>query len=1059
MNRTTFLLLSVIIAVALLSLLLLANSVWARPALTHSTKVPLVHNQDVLCVNPGGTGGCYASVQSAVDAADDGDTIRVAEGTYFETIKLTKSLTLEGGWNTGLTARDWKLYVTTIDAQRNGPVIWVNAALTPTIEGFVLTNGDDTDHLGWGGGIKIYWSGHSDREGHTTIRHNVITDNVACTADTCQGYGGGILVHRSSALIESNTIVSNTARTAGAGSGHGGGVVIWTSSAILRNNHILSNTAILSTTGLTSGQGGGVDSQHAVELLLEGNEIRGNVAAVRGPGYGGGVYANATLVGNHILSNTASITGTGYGGGVYAYYVIDFDDNLVQGNIASASGDGIGGGLYALYLGRATRNKIIDNVARRGGGIYMTAYVGKQILRDNFVAHNQATGADFAAPDGGGGIASEADWVEITGNKIVSNTAETTNGTGGGVQIAGGTRYRLVNNRIAGNTAAGGGGLAVYTATGTIAHNHVFSNLALLGGGMYFWGAASPALDSNYVTSNTALGFFAAGGGLLVNLDAGTPLTVTNHLIARNAAGPSGQGGGVLCGGGDCILLNNTIVDNDRGDYKEGVLLAGGGKHQAHNNLIVGHSLGISLTDGTLALDYNNYYDNDVDVSGATWGAHHRTDDPQFENRDTGDYHLSLSSPLIDQGKNIVAVSYDFEGDPRPRGTAWDIGADEVYPAETYVSAISGNDLTGSGSQIAPFATLTKGLSETGTGGTIYVGRGHYTERITVTRSVRLLGGHHEADWTRDIPLYTSTLDSQETGTVVFFQGKAVQALLEGFTITGGEASYYGSGGGILVKEAAVTIRHNHITGNHAQNGGGGLLVLSEPGNETIIESNHIYNNIADGIFPSPRLRLPGSTVPGQPSSHPPRLMPATPQQGPEPGGGLLVFDGPVSIANNFVYSNTGAAGGDGLALIGWDAPVELRHNTIIDNNGSAGVGVEVRGEQVLLYNNLIVGHRTGITSSIPMSWDYNGFYDNTTNYAPGLTGGHHDLQGDPHFANRSQADYHIGPGSAMAGHGLDVKINSDIDGDTRPAPLGTQPDIGADEVAQRYLYLPLLLR
>jgi hypothetical protein len=138
---------------------------------------------------------------------------------------------------------------------------------------------------------------------------------------------------------------------------------------------------------------------------------------------------------------------------------------------------------------------------------------------------------------------------------------------------------------------------------------------------------------------------------------------------------------------------------------------------------------------------------------------------------------------------------------------------------------------------------------------------------------------------------------------------------------------------------------------------------------------------------------------------------------------------------------------------------VELRHNTIVDNHGSAGIGVEARGAQIVLYNNLIVGHGTGITSSIPMSWDYNGFYDNTANYAPGLTAGPHDLYGDPYFVSRSQADYHIGPDSAMAGQGLDVGINTDIDGDARPAPLGTHPDIGADEVAQRHVYLPLLLR
>ena len=50
--------------------------------------------------------------------------------------------------------------------------------------------------------------------------------------------------------------------------------------------------------------------------------------------------------------------------------------------------------------------------------------------------------------------------------------------------------------------------------------------------------------------------------------------------------------------------------------------------------------------------------------------------DPQFVNRAAKDYHLKATSPAKDAVDAGPAT--DFEGDPRPRGTKFDIGADEA---------------------------------------------------------------------------------------------------------------------------------------------------------------------------------------------------------------------------------------------------------------------------------------------------------------------------------------------------------------------------------------------
>jgi hypothetical protein len=51
---------------------------------------------------------------------------------------------------------------------------------------------------------------------------------------------------------------------------------------------------------------------------------------------------------------------------------------------------------------------------------------------------------------------------------------------------------------------------------------------------------------------------------------------------------------------------------------------------------------------------------------------------PLFANELQGDYHLTADSPAIDQVGTGPAT--DFEGDARPQGSAFDIGADEYKP-------------------------------------------------------------------------------------------------------------------------------------------------------------------------------------------------------------------------------------------------------------------------------------------------------------------------------------------------------------------------------------------
>ena len=97
-------LLGVLICAVLAVALSLAAGVWHPIGVAAA---PADVDAAVLYVAPGGNCGgaspCYASVQGALDAAADGDTIKVAQGAYTSTgaqvARVEKAVTLAGGYS------------------------------------------------------------------------------------------------------------------------------------------------------------------------------------------------------------------------------------------------------------------------------------------------------------------------------------------------------------------------------------------------------------------------------------------------------------------------------------------------------------------------------------------------------------------------------------------------------------------------------------------------------------------------------------------------------------------------------------------------------------------------------------------------------------------------------------------------------------------------------------------------------------------------------------------------------------------------------------------------
>jgi len=209
-----------------------------------------------------------ATIQRAVDQANIGDEIRVAQETYTDlhvtggmtaVVQIEKALTVRGGYTTTNWVTPHPLtQPTVIDAQEQGRGVIIAAGITVTLEGLRITNGRGDS---WGGGILAKTGARA------TISGCRIYNNRA------EQYSGGIHIYSGTLTLTNNYIYSNTAGQ------DGGGVNLSHSSGTLMGNFIYGNTVI-------SYNAGGVCLSYATDVVLQENHIYSNTASY----YGGGVY-------------------------------------------------------------------------------------------------------------------------------------------------------------------------------------------------------------------------------------------------------------------------------------------------------------------------------------------------------------------------------------------------------------------------------------------------------------------------------------------------------------------------------------------------------------------------------------------------------------------------------------------------------------------------------------------------------------------------------------------------------------------------------------------------
>jgi len=353
----------------------------------------------------------------------------------------------------------------------------------------------------------------------------------------------------------------------------------------------------------------------------------------------------------------------------------------------------------------------------------------------------------------------------------------------------------------------------------------------------------------------------------------------------------------------------------------------------------------------------------------------------------------------------------------------------------------------------ANYATIQEAINNCSNGDVVIVDPGTYLENINfLGKDIVVTSSDPENP---DI-VATTIIDGNNQGSVVTFKnGESTEAILTGFTITGGYSTnndsiegenYVYWGAGIYCTNASPTITNNVIISNNGpaqmqgdnpdawQLGYGGGICCFESG--AIISHNIIKNNSAFA------------------------------------GAGIMTYFSEPIISHNLIYDNSATIGG-GVVMLGGS----LINNTILGNDASivtenepgiaGNVYAIINSEfgQSLIINNIICNAKSeggilldGILDD--SSFAFNNVWGNLPgNYIdsetdednPGYdgqadrTGLDGNISQDPLFED----DYHIGADSPCCDAGdpdyIAYPWQRDIDGEY--AVMGEHIDIGADEV------------
>ncbi len=673
----------------------------------------------------------YNNLNDAISNTSSGE-IWVATGTYrpqnamsdsSATFFIDKPISLYGGfegYESNLNQRDWLNYKTILSGDINDDdvdddfennksdnvqhVIRIDSFIGNdiTISGFEITGGHSSDNgdldseFTNGAGILSYNTLHVE---HCSFYQNFARGGAGI-------YVLGYDLGGQGSSVNDCQFYSNSATAQSAGILYEGIVDGAIENCSFSNNQTAR---------------GALYPLRCVNLTIDSCAFNSNVA-ITNDGFGGAMFVWAAL---GLNMSYCSFTNNRAGNGAVMYYdgreitpdlLEQFPNNITNCFFSNNQAVDWGGG--CIYNWRGSYNMssctFSANSATNGSCIYNGGEIKNIEIRNSLFQNG--SGADFggamlcygsesnylidncdfefnqAAISGGSMIAGfEAD-VTISNSTFVENQAQ----WGGAMYVQNSfTDIYIDNSRYEGNMASNNGGAINYAGAGEfyIDKCEFLGNIGGIGGALNVTESLDTTELAFFSLSNSILDFNESttqGAGLNINE---TEAVLTNNQFAYNLNTDGVAGGAISINVGDSIsrsatFINNTLANNFANigsgiatyeglldgelelTMQNNILYNPGGKdYEVEDGTPTVISMGgnVSRDDSTIGV-----LNNDLDQSQVT--------DPGFINPQS-DFHLSSTSPIIDQGVSNGAPEFDLEGLPRINET--DPGAYEYQTSNT----------------------------------------------------------------------------------------------------------------------------------------------------------------------------------------------------------------------------------------------------------------------------------------------------------------------------------------------------------------------------------------